>query len=117
MKYIITENKLEQVIIQFLNKKYGELEEYRRESMPNSIYFLKDGKVYIEYDILERVPIIGYDEIWEVLENIFSLKYEQIQSILDKWLEYGFNLKGRFPRPGNSMFWQYVEKEYEKNNK
>lgn len=36
----------------------------------------------------------NYFEIWEVLANVFNLKYDEIQELLKKWLFEVYNLTG-----------------------
>ena len=39
MKYIITESKLEKAVIKYLNKEYGDLEEYTTDKRPDNVFF------------------------------------------------------------------------------
>jgi hypothetical protein len=87
MKYIITESKMEQVAIKYLNKMYGDLEEYRTDERPDSLFFVKGKKVYMEHDLKNGILWVDYDTIWEDLENTFSLDYNEIQDIITKWVE------------------------------
>ena len=94
MKYIITESKLEQVVIKYLNKMYGDLEEYRTDEHPDSVFFVKGKKVYMEQDLENDDLWVDYYTIWSDLENMFDLKYNEIQSIITKWVEVTYNLRG-----------------------
>ncbi len=100
MKYIITESKLEQVVIKYLNKAYGDLEEYRTDEYPNSIFYVKDKKVYMEQD-LETFEVgmlwVDYNTIWSDLKNIFGLESPEIKHIITKWAEETYKLKDVTP--------------------
>ena len=97
MKYIITESKLEQVVIKYLNKLYGDLEEYRTDKYPNSIFFFKGKKVYMGQELENGRLYVDYGTIWSDLRDTFSLEYNDIQSIIKKWVEETYNLRGVTP--------------------
>jgi len=109
MKYIITENKLEQIIISYLNKYYGDLEEYRTDKYSKSIFFVKNKKVYMEYVLMYHKLWVD-TTIWSDLENIFSLERRDTKSIIKKWVEDTYNLKGVNPLP-DTIFYQHRWKE------
>jgi hypothetical protein len=97
MKYIITESKLENVVIKYLNKMYGDLEEYRREDFPDKIFFIKDKKVYMELNLKNDDLYVSYGTIWSDLKNTFSLERGEIKSIISKWVEETYKLRGVTP--------------------
>jgi len=94
MKYIITESKLEEVIIKFLNKMYGDLEEYRTDEYPNKVFYMKDNKIYMEHELENDMLWVGYETIWKDLENMFDLKISKIKYIISKWVEETYKLNG-----------------------
>ena len=98
MKYIITESKIEQVVIKYLNKLYGDLEEYRTDEYPDKVFFINSKKVYMEQELKNEMLWVDYDTIWKDLEDTFSLEYEDIQSIITKWAEETYKLRGVTPR-------------------
>jgi len=104
MKYIITESKLENVVIKYLNKMYGDLEEYRREDFPDKIFFIKDKKVYMELNLKNDDLYVSYGTIWLDLENTFSLEFDDIQSIIKKWVEETYKLRGVTPLRWRGIF-------------
>ena len=106
MKYIITENKLEKAIIHFLNKGYGDLTEYRTNEYPKSIFYMKDNKVYMEQDKKNGYLWIDSDTIWQDLKMWFSMEYPDIQSVITKWVEEAYNIKGITPQ--NSIQKNYL---------
>jgi hypothetical protein len=97
MKYIITENKLDKVALTWLNNNFGNLTPIvedektyyvNEDKLPLFFYFQKEEKLYIYID---------YDEIWSVLETMFSMGYNQIQEFIPQWLEETYNLKSLIP--------------------
>ena len=87
-------NKMEQVIIHFLNKGYGDLIEYKTDEYPDNVYHIRGKKVYMRQDIKNGELWVDYYTIWQDLENWFSLKYKDIQSIITKWVEEIYNIRG-----------------------
>jgi len=90
-------NKLEHIVLKYLNKVYGDLEECIHDKYPNSIYFVKGKKVYMEQDLKNRRLYVDYGIIWSDLGDTFSLKYNEIQSTITKWVEETYNLRGFTP--------------------
>jgi len=67
MKYIITESKLEKVAIKYLNKIYGNLEEYRTDERPDKVFFIRGKKVFMEQDLENDDLWVDYYTIWSDL--------------------------------------------------
>ena len=105
MKYIITETKLDNVVIKYLNKMYGDLEEYRKDSYPDSVFFVKDKKVFMEQELKYNELWIN-NTIWKDLEDTFSLEYDEIQSIITKWAEDTYNLRDVISNFANPLFFK-----------
>jgi len=97
MKYIITESKIEQVVIKYLNKYYGDLEEYRQDGYPDSVFFVKGNKVCMEHYLKKKKLYVDYYTIWSDLGDTFSLEFDDIQSIIKKWVEETYKLRGVTP--------------------
>ena len=97
MKYIITENKMEQVVIKYLNKYYGDLEEYRTNDIPDTVFYIKNKKVYMLQDLESRRLYVDYDTLWSDLKDTFSLEFDDIQSIIKKWAKVTYNLNNVNP--------------------
>ena len=97
MKYIITESKLEKTAIHYLNEMYGDFERYRTDKRPDSVFYVKDKKAYMEYDLELNAFWVDYPTIWQDLKNIFNFEYFESQRILTKWLEETYKLKGVKP--------------------
>jgi len=90
-------NKLEHIIIKYLNKLYGDLEEYRLAKYPNIVFFIKGNKVFMEQELENGRLWVDYNTIWSDLENMFSLENDEIKSIINKWVEVTYNLRGVTP--------------------
>jgi len=93
MKLIITENKLNNVVIKWLNKNYGDLKPFETDEYPYSIFYIRDKEVFFEYNKKNGFVYISYDDIWSFLENIFSMEYKQIQEVTKLWVEEHYNLR------------------------
>jgi hypothetical protein len=90
-------NKLEHIVLKYLNKFYGDLEKCRTDDYPDSVFFVKSKKAYMEYYLKNEKLYVDYNTIWSDLENTFSLEYNDIQSIIKKWMEVTYNLRGLTP--------------------
>ena len=90
-------NKMEQIIINFLNKGYGDLTEYKTDEYPDSIFYMKGKKVYMIQDIKNGELWVEYYTIWQDLKMWFSLNYQDIQSVITKWVEETYNIRGLTP--------------------
>ena len=93
MKIIITENKLEQVAINWLNKNYGDLEQFDSpRQYPDYLFYRKGDKIIFDYNKKNGVVSISYDEIWSFLESYFGMEYEQIRDLTKVWVEKQYEL-------------------------
>ena len=90
-------NKLEHIVIKYLNKLYGDLEKCRKNDYPNSVFFATGKKVYMEQDLKSNYLWVDYETIWLDLIDTFSLEYYEIQSIIKKWVEATYNLRDVTP--------------------
>ena len=99
MKFIITENKLNNVALSWMNKNFSpdQLEIVTSEKYPNSIFFKKDGVVVMEQDKKYKDFYFDYNDIWSFFESFFGMKHEQIQGVLRYWLEETLKLEGYTP--------------------
>jgi len=98
MKYLITESKLEDVAIKYLDKFYGDLEEITNEDWPGMLFFVKDKKIYMDISMNQNYLHIDYDTIWSELETIFFLDDDTIKLVINKWVDKSFNLANTKPR-------------------
>ena len=108
MKFIISENKLNNVSLSWMNKNFSpnQLEIVTSEKYPSSIFFRKNGKVVMEQDKNFKDFYFDYDEIWLFFESFFGIEYEQIREVLRYWLEETFKLEGYTPVRYGGRLWR-----------
>jgi len=121
MKIIITENKLEKILKQsgviktiellggwdnFCNvyniespmdflHLFDNLEQVQSKSKENwTIFRYSEGKNLMVYDRKYRIVYINFDEIWRVLDKLFGLTDDDVESHIEKWFDEVHNLKG-----------------------
>ena len=99
MKYLITENKLEEVALHWMNKNFGpdKLEKVTHPDYPNSIIYRKNGKVVMEQDSEYEDFYFDYDDIWSIFESLFGMEYSEIEVVMKRWLEETFKLGSYTP--------------------
>ena len=99
MKFIITESKLQNTALLWMNKNFSpdQLEVVESPKYPNSILYKKNGIVVMEQDKKNKRFWFDYDEIWSFFGSFFSMKYKEIQGVLEIWLEESFKLRGYTP--------------------
>ncbi len=93
MKIIITENKLERVVINWLNDNYGDLEIFETKDYPDYIFYRRGDKVIFNYNKKNGIVYINYEEIWLFFESFFGMNYQQIQDVTKLWVEEHYNLR------------------------
>ena len=108
MKFIITENKLNNVSLSWMNKNFSpdQLEIVTSEKYPNSVFFKKDGVVVMEQNKKNKRFWFSYKEIWSFFESFFGMEYEQIEEVLSYWLEETLKLKGYTPKLFPDQYYQ-----------
>ena len=109
-------NKMEHIVIKYLNKLYGDLEECRKNDYPNSVFFARGKKVYMEQDLKSNYLWVDYETIWSDLIDTFSLEYYEIQSIITKWVEETYKLKGVTPNASEYLRYAVVDETYKLNS-
>ena len=98
MNIIINRPQLVRVVLLYLNKYFGNLTQKTSTEYPNSVFYVNsDNEVIMEYDKKSKVVWIRYDRIWSKIESLFYLKYDDIQSIMEHWLDEAYKLKGVTP--------------------
>jgi hypothetical protein len=108
MKFIITENKLNDVALSWMNKNFSpdQLEIVTSEKYPGLIFFRKNGKVVMLMDNSTGKDFwFDNKRIWSFFESFFGLDYEQIKGILSYWLEESFKVHGYRPMR-KTKFWE-----------
>ena len=99
MKFIITENKLNNVALSWMNQNFSpdQLEIVTSEKYHGLVFFRKNGKVVMEQDKKDKYFWVSYDEIWSFFESFFGMEYQQIREVLSHWLEETLKLEGYTP--------------------
>ena len=103
MKIIITESKLNKVVLKWLDREFGNLTKIVKG---DKIYYVdQDGLslFYCYQDLKNKYVFINYDRIWRLLQSIFGMEYEQVLEILKVWLEQTYNLRGVTPKLKNHL--------------
>ena len=99
MKFIITENQKERIVLNWMNKNFSldQLEVAESPKYPNSIFYKKNGIVVMEQDKKTKRFWFSYSQIWSFFESFFTMEYKEILGVLKIWLEEDFKLKGYTP--------------------
>jgi hypothetical protein len=93
MKIIITESRLGQIAINWLNKNYGDLEPYETGKYPEYIFYKKGDEIIFDYNKKNGFVNVNYDEIWSYFQSFFGMEYKQIQDLTKVWVEERYNLR------------------------
>jgi hypothetical protein len=96
MKYIITENRLNSIIENWLNENYSDLERYHRTEF-REVYLSKNGRFKFMYNLrTKRLYVVN--EVWNFITNMFGLDYDETEKILLNWCnkKYGFRAKASY---------------------
>ena len=110
MKYIITENRLNNIIFKYLDVKYGALEQKKGEYSDIVFYFPgeeygklgweKSGDLYISYKLFNEIS------------NFFGLENDDSRKVIGKWVEDRYNLKVINALLANELNVRIVEDRY-----
>ena len=89
--------------IKWLNDNFKDLE--RVINGDKTIYYNKKGEwVFYYYQDRENGHVwFSYLGLFKIFEKEFSLKYREIQELLEEWLELTYNLKGLTPLGGFNL--------------
>lgn len=98
MKVIITKSQIDNIAMKFLNDSYG-LEEYRVDKFPNIVFYVRDGQVYIEHEIVKNDLYISrrlMHNIRRNLEDIFGLGLGDFRRLfamfIEQYVDTGMNV-------------------------
>jgi hypothetical protein len=98
MKYIITESQYNSAIDKFISYQFEPHEEKTSKEYPESIFWIKDGKVIAEIE-KSKIFWVRYQN-FDIISNMFSLEYEETQEVIKYWLEEHYNLGSLTPLHG-----------------
>ena len=115
MKLITNKDQSKEAAIFLLNKRYGNLKEYRTEKYPKYVYYYRptNKKIIMMLD-LKNGHLWGlYDEIGSFLEIFFHYNYGEKQEVIKIWVEKAYNLMEITPQciPPWAQ-WEVVEESY-----
>jgi hypothetical protein len=105
-------NKLDKVVITWLNDKFGDLKPIVRD---DKTFYINEDRIILFYyyqDKKNGYVYINYNEIWSFLESIFGLESLQIKGIITYWLEETYNLKGLTPQFSDYYNFYTLEETY-----
>jgi len=97
MKYIITESKLEKVVIKYLNKFYGDLEQVQQSDYWGLVNFNKNGKTYIQLNTKTNSVWLPKSSLSQELIEVFNLGSLGIKDIISKWVGETYGLTNVTP--------------------
>jgi hypothetical protein len=112
MKYLITESKVREIGLKWMNDNFSpdQLEIVKSPKYPDdSIFYRKNGQVVMEQDLKKKNFYFDYDEIWLFFESFFGMKYSEIEQLMEIWLEETLNLKGYTPKFDSSFSLIWLE--------
>jgi DNA-directed RNA polymerase len=94
----VNKNQIERVVIKWLNIYYGDLTTKTYLNIPDRVLYVdKRSRTVLEYDEDNEYGStvwVDSDILWSKITEIFHLKYNDIQSILQVWLKETYNLEG-----------------------
>lgn len=99
MKYLITESKIREVALKWLDVNFSpdnlEINEYPDNTYgkhgKDVIHYEKDGEIIITwYKNKNRINFHNRD-IWDFFENFLGISFLETKSLMKTWLENNFN--------------------------
>ena len=116
MKVIITESRLHNIVIKFLNSEYGDLKLYDYSKF--LILLIKDGEIIFDYHKKSNVVHISYKHIGHYLEGLFGMGNRQIRDVIKLWVEEYYNLPVKAVTTNNdfheNIVWRDILKQINK---
>ena len=102
MKVLITENKLDNVALNWLDNNYSNLTTYETEEHPGYIFYKKGDDVIFDYSVSSGRVFVNYDKIWKFLKNFFDMDDYKIMTLLKHWVEKSYNLSVLSAEPNHN---------------
>ena len=84
-------DKLKNIIVNYLNKEYGELEIKLSSEYPHYIFFVKNGNVIFDYNKNYNVSFIS-PEISLFIDSFFDLEDSSKQLLIRNWIKSTYTL-------------------------
>lgn len=93
-------DKLTKIKLKWLNDNFSldKLRKFKSEDYPDSIFYKKGDVFVIEQDLKTKKFWVDYTEIWSFFESFFSMKYDEIQSLIKVWLEETDKMREYIPK-------------------
>ena len=89
--------KIEHTAIKYLDEFYGDLDKHILEDYSGSIFYAKNGIVYLEEDTDTNRLWVDYQSIWNELKTIFGFGEIEIKCIVYKWAKKTYNISCKIP--------------------
>ena len=98
MNIIVDRPQLVRVVLRYLNMNFGDLTPKSYLNIPGKVFYVdKRSQTVLEYEKdnqYEPTVWVDTDILWSKITDIFHIKYNEIQSILEVWLKETYNLEG-----------------------
>ena len=94
MKITISENRIEQLIFKYLDKRFEKLEKVKGESF--NIVFKYPGEEYGILGCEKSCLLLIYYKLIDNISSFIPIEKSEIQKIIGRYVEDRFNLKVRF---------------------
>jgi hypothetical protein len=98
MKIIITEQKLNNLIIKWLDQEFGNLTPIKFKN-GNTVYVDEENYPLFYYEDNSKVINIDNNKIWYLIKKIFNIERPEIKDVLSLWLEKTYNIVDLRPFP------------------
>jgi hypothetical protein len=94
----VNKEQMFRVVIKWLNMYYGDLTTKTYLNIPDKVFYVdKRSQTVLEYEKdnqYEPTVWVDTDILWSKITDIFHIKYNEIQSILEVWLKETYDLEG-----------------------
>lgn len=114
MKVIITEIQYGRAIDSYISDFLEPYQVKISKSLPNHIFWVKDGKVIVGIDKDEEMFYLDH-KIWGDITNIFDISYDETRYVIKIWLEKHYDL-GKL-HPASLSMWLWNNKIFLRNPK
>jgi hypothetical protein len=98
MDIIVDRPQLVRVVLLYLNMNFGNLTPKTSSQLPNSVFYVNsDNEIMVEYAKKNKYVWVHYYQIWSKIRSLFSLEFDDTQSIIQHWLERDYNFRNLKP--------------------
>lgn len=92
MKYIITENRLNNLIFNYLDNNFSDLHTEFNPRFKQYVYYIKGQETIFVY-VLGTEQVVTEDvHMFSPLEHMFSMSQNQLIPIVREWLSKTYNI-------------------------